>query len=172
MLGLFIALGISILTLVVILLWFVPHLLQQQAKQAANESAQLRDMLFDVLSEQEIATQRQGQLGTSVYRLQEKMEKMTGGRNHEFVAEYATQRLMDPDVRELRELKQRVQSMQAEIETFMQSAQTRNTQDNESWAYLLSLLSAVMDRIGELSNESSTPPIALSVNNNHEHRCH
>jgi hypothetical protein len=58
----FIALGIAIITLLFILLWYVPHLFQQQAGRSAREAAQLRDMLLDMLNEQEAVMQRQAQL--------------------------------------------------------------------------------------------------------------
>ena len=53
MTALFVALGIMVLALLALLLWFVPRLLQQQAVRVSDESAQLREMLLDLLSEQE-----------------------------------------------------------------------------------------------------------------------
>ena len=47
MAALFVALGIAVITLLALLLWFVPHLLHQQAMRSANESARLRNMLLD-----------------------------------------------------------------------------------------------------------------------------
>ena len=46
------------LRLLALLLWFVPHLLQQQATRVAGETSQLREMLLDLLSEQEAVTMR------------------------------------------------------------------------------------------------------------------
>jgi len=51
MTALFVALGIMVLALLALLLWFVPRLLQQQAVRVSDESAQLREMLLDLLSE-------------------------------------------------------------------------------------------------------------------------
>lgn len=72
--ALFIVLGIAVLTLLALLLWFVPHLLQQQAQRASGESDQLRKLLLDVLNEQELVTVRQAQLGTSLAYLQDQLE--------------------------------------------------------------------------------------------------
>jgi hypothetical protein len=66
MTALFVALGIMVLALLALLLWFVPRLLQQQAVRVSDESAQLREMLLDLLSEQEAVTIRQTQLGAAI----------------------------------------------------------------------------------------------------------
>jgi hypothetical protein len=151
MLGLFVALGIAILTLLVILIWFVPHLLQQQTRQSSDEWFQLRDIISDMLNEQEVVTMRQGQLGTTVFYLQEQFNQLA---QTEHPAQYRpTPQLPDPANAELDELKQQVQLMQGQIATYMKQAEAGTKQDNESWAYLLTLLSAVMDRIGELSEQ-------------------
>ncbi len=71
--ALFVALGIMVLALLALLLWFVPHLLQQQATKVAVETSQLREMLLDLLSEQEAVTMRQTQLGSSLGHLQDQL---------------------------------------------------------------------------------------------------
>src|SRR5436853_7331140 len=72
--ALFVALGIMVLALLALLLWFVPHLLQQQATRVAGETSQLREMLLDLLNEQEAVPMRQTQLGSSLAQLQEQLE--------------------------------------------------------------------------------------------------
>jgi hypothetical protein len=62
-----------VLALLALLLWFVPHLLQQQATRVAGETTQLREMLLDLLNEQESVTIRQGQLNTSLSSLQDQL---------------------------------------------------------------------------------------------------
>src|SRR5690349_19063928 len=74
--ALFVALGIMVLALLALLLWFVPHLLQQQATRVAGETAQLREMLLDLLNEQEAVTIRQTQLGASLSNLQDQLSEM------------------------------------------------------------------------------------------------
>src|SRR5688572_29850732 len=79
--ALFVALGIMVLALLALLLWFVPHLLQQQATRVAGETAQLREMLLDLLNEQEAVTIRQTQLGTSLSSLQDQLTEMASASN-------------------------------------------------------------------------------------------
>lgn len=50
---LFIALGIAVLSLLALLLWFIPHLLHQSAMRSVSEMAGMRDMLLDILNELE-----------------------------------------------------------------------------------------------------------------------
>src|SRR5438093_7606686 len=73
MTALFVALGIMVLALLALLLWFVPHLLHQQATRVAGETSQLREMLLDLLSEQEAVTMRQTQLGATLSHLQDQL---------------------------------------------------------------------------------------------------
>jgi hypothetical protein len=74
MTALFVALGIMVLALLALLLWFVPRLLQQQLLRTSDESAQLREMLLDLLSEQEAVTIRQTQLGAAIAQLQARLD--------------------------------------------------------------------------------------------------
>src|SRR3954449_6541748 len=80
--ALFVALGIMVLALLALLLWFVPHLLQQQATRVAGETTQLREMLLDLLNEQESVTIRQTQLGASLSSMQDQLTDFAnaGGR--------------------------------------------------------------------------------------------
>src|SRR5262249_4724085 len=98
MTALFVALGIMVLALLALLLWFVPHLLQQQATRVAGETSQLREMLLDLLSEQEAVTMRQTQLGSSLSHLQDQLASMaeSGGpavRPAQLAAEVGIQQL-------------------------------------------------------------------------------
>ncbi len=77
MTALFVALGIMVLALLTLLLWFVPRLLQQQVVRVSDESAQLREMLLDLLSEQEAVTIRQTQLGAAIAQLQARFDVVT-----------------------------------------------------------------------------------------------
>lgn len=170
MLGLFVTLGVTILTLVVILLWFVPHLMEQQSRQSSREAAQLREMLYHLLSEQEIVSIRQGQLGTSLSYLQDQVELAEKVRN----ARGNEGRRVAPDAPpvDLRELEERVRTMQIQLEAYRRTEQARTEQDNTSWAYLLSLLTAMQERMHELSSQTKPPAIQKSVRTPHEHRCH
>lgn len=74
MTALFVALGITITTLLALLLWFVPHLLHQQALRSDQEAAELRAMLRNLLHEQKRVTLRQAALSTTLAHLQEQLE--------------------------------------------------------------------------------------------------
>jgi chromosome segregation ATPase len=145
--ALFIVLGIAVLTLLALLLWFVPHLLQQQALRAAGESAQLREMLLDMLNEQEAVTLRQAQLGTSIGYLQEQLEQ--------FVQRPALAAQHDPGA--LKQLEGRIVSLQQQIESWARQPEPAQisgpTVDGESWSNLMALLVAIQGRVGELSRD-------------------
>src|SRR5688572_1813536 len=72
----FLLLSAALLLLAVLLLWFVPHLLNQQERRAAQEAQRLRNMLADVLGEQEAVARRQMQFGTSLAFFQDQLEQM------------------------------------------------------------------------------------------------
>ena len=74
MTALFVALGIMVLALLALLLWFVPRLLQQQVVRVSDDASQLREMLLDLLSEQEAVTIRQTQLGAAIAQLQARFD--------------------------------------------------------------------------------------------------
>jgi septation ring formation regulator EzrA len=146
--SLFIVLGIAVLTLLALLLWFVPHLLQQQAQRASGEADQLRKLLLDVLNEQELVTVRQAQLGTSLAYLQDQLEVL--------VQRPALPALPSPELRTgLTQIEQRLGALQQQIETWQERPLPANqgvgTVDSESWSNLMSLLTAIQMRLGELS---------------------
>lgn len=177
MLGLFVTLGVTILTLIIILFWFVPHLMEQQTRQTRHETAYMRDMLFDMLSEQETVAMHQGKLGASITYLQDQLEKL---ENSGSKGKNGAPRTPSPtELSHLRDLEKRIQSMQAQLEQHINLSRQRTAQDNESWAYLLGLLSAILDRIQELSQEPETetalhpPPTAYrAVRRSYEHHRH
>lgn len=145
--SLFIALGLLVFALLALLLWFVPHLLQQQALRVAGETSQLREMLLDLLNEQEAVTLRQTQLGGSLTTLRDHLEVMV----KEGVALPAGPQASA----ELRQLEGRIGDMQRQVQEWMSqrdsAANRQSAQDNESWGYLLSLLASIQDRIGGIS---------------------
>lgn len=163
MTALFVALGIAVITLLALLLWFVPHLLHQQALRSASESAKLRDMLLDMLSEQEAVTLRQSQLGTSIAYLQDQLEQMVGVAQRDAQRPEAT----PADQVALRQLEERIGAMQTQIQGWLElraNAQRSNqAQDNESWAYLMSLLNAIQERVGQLSTERTNEAVGLQA---------
>lgn len=158
MTALIVALGIAVITLLALMLWFVPHLLHKQAQRSAVEAAQLRDMLLDMLSEQEAVTLRQSQLGVSIAHLQQQLEQIVTTAQPGSPTPAA-----DPAA--LRQLEERISSLQSQIQGWLDTrgrAQRSNSvQDNESWAHLLGLLAAIQDRVGRLSVERTNVSVGL-----------
>ncbi|MBC8162953.1 MAG: hypothetical protein H7Z42_17230 [Roseiflexaceae bacterium] len=146
--SLFLALGLLVFVLLALLLWFVPHLLQQQAVRVASETSQLREMLLDLLNEQEAVTLRQSQLGGSLSTLRDHLEVLV----KEGVTTSGPQQ-----AGELQRVEQRIGEVQRQIQEWMSqrdsAASRQSVQDNESWGYLLSLLAAIQERMGRVATE-------------------
>jgi hypothetical protein len=106
-------------------------------------------MLLDLLNEQEAVAIRQAQLGTSLSSLQVRIEALVDA------GPGAAQPLGQPVNSSL--VESRIVDVQQQIATWLDSHQrgdrAKTQQDNESWAYLMSLLAAIQDRVGSLSNE-------------------
>ena len=159
--ALFVALGIMVLALLALLLWFVPHLLQQQATRVAGETAQLRDMLLDLLNEQEAVTVRQNQLGSSLAHLQEQLAGVAQlSRWPQQLDQGAAQNGIELLEARLGQLQSQIQSW---ADTRQQGARVRAAQDNESWANLMSLLSSIQDRVGALSQDRASAMAGLQA---------
>jgi septation ring formation regulator EzrA len=160
MTALFIALGIAVITLLALLLWFVPHLFQQQAQRNAKEAAELRNMLLDMLSEQEAVTLRQSQLSSAIAALQRQIEHVVSATPRDQAHAEPT---VDPSA--LRQLEERIGAMQTQIQSWLdvRNRVQRNAglNDNEAWANLLSLLAAIQDRVGQLSVERTSASVGL-----------
>ncbi|HNP70561.1 MAG TPA: hypothetical protein PKK15_05610 [Kouleothrix sp.] len=151
MTALFVALGIMVLALLVLLLWFVPHMLQKQATDVAGETTKLREMLLDLLNEQEAVTMRQTQLGSSMAQLQDRLSEIVQGAG---ARSPAPQPLPEQTVQQL---ESRLGAIQAQIKEWaegrQQGARVKAAQDNEAWAHLMGLLAAIQDRVGTLSKD-------------------
>ncbi len=148
----FLLLSAALLLLAVLLLWFVPHLLSQQEKRAAQEAQRLRNMLSDVLGEQEAVARRQMQFGTSVAYLQTQLEEL-----HESwpttLAELSAQPA-ELGRTIIEQLDTRLNGLHNQLEHWLHDRQSRLTtlssQENESWAYLMSLLGTMQDQLGSV----------------------
>lgn len=156
--ALFIALGIMVLALLALLLWFVPHLLQQQAVRVARETTQLRDMLLDLLNEQEAVTLRQTQLGSSLAQLRDQLELLVRNGSAVTVGGAAV---------DLSAIEGRISELQGQIQEWasrdVQAASRQKANDNESWAYLLSLLAAIQERVGAISQDRAAGKVGLQA---------
>lgn len=164
MTALFVALGIAVITLLALLLWFVPHLLHQQAVRSEQEATKLRDMLLDMLNEQEAVTMRQSQLGASIAYLQEQLEQIAD--NTQRAGDVQNALIRSPaDQTALHQLDERIGSMQSQIQNWLdtrgKAQRIASAQDNEAWAYLMGLLTAIQDRVGQISVEHSNVHVGL-----------
>jgi len=146
---LFVSLGVLVLVLLGLLLWFVPHLLQQQAARVASETGQLREMLLDLINEQEAVTLRQTQLGSSLSLLRGQLEALARGALPGAASDAM-----------LQQLEQRLSQLQEEIRGWAERRTRADAQsaaqDNESWAYLMSLLAAIQERLSELAADRTS----------------
>ena len=160
MAALFVALGIAVITLLALLLWFVPHLLHQQALRSTRAAADLRDMLLDMLNEQETVTKRQTQLSTSIAYLQDQLQQIVG---------VAGQKALGPgdDPVALRLIEERIGTMQHQIQSWLDTRtrvqRSTQVQDNEAWANLMGLLAAIQERVGTLSAERTNTSVGLQA---------
>ncbi|HEU5099935.1 MAG TPA: hypothetical protein VFU22_12980 [Roseiflexaceae bacterium] len=162
--ALFVALGIMVLALLALLLWFVPHLLQQQATRVAGETTQLREMLLDLLNEQEAVTIRQGQLNASLSNLQDQLADIADAGSRAQLAEHQTALIAESS---MQQLEARLGELQGQIKEWadgrQQGARQRAAQDNEAWANLMSLLASIQERVGALSQDRASVMAGLQA---------
>jgi hypothetical protein len=146
-----------VLALLALLLWFVPHLLQQQATRVAGETTQLREMLLDLLNEQESVTIRQGQLNASLSNLQDQLSDIASAGNRALVVDQQASRAAENG---MQQLEARLGELQGQIKEWADSrqhgARQRAAQDNEAWANLMSLLASIQERVGALSQDRAS----------------
>ena len=162
--ALFVALGIMVLALLALLLWFVPHLLQQQATRVAGETTQLREMLLDLLNEQELVTIRQGQLNASLSSLQDQLSDIASAGSRALVVDQQASRVAESG---MQQLEARLGDLQGQIKEWADGrqygARQRAAQDNESWANLMGLLASIQDRVGTLSQDRASVMAGLQA---------
>jgi hypothetical protein len=162
--ALFVALGIMVLALLALLLWFVPHLLQQQATRVAGETTQLREMLLDLLNEQESVTIRQGQLNASLSNLQDQLSDIASAGNRALVVDQQASRAAESG---MQQLETRLGELQVQIKEWadgrQHGARLRAAQDNEAWANLMGLLASIQERVGTLSQDRASVMAGLQA---------
>ncbi|HJZ47283.1 MAG TPA: hypothetical protein VKE41_08965 [Roseiflexaceae bacterium] len=162
--ALFVALGIMVLALLALLLWFVPHLLQQQATRVAGETTQLREMLLDLLNEQEAVTIRQGQLNASLSNLQDQLTEIANAGNRAQMVDHQAALIAESG---MQQLEARLGELQGQIKEWADGRQhgvrQRAAQDNEAWANLMSLLASIQERVGTLSQDRASVMAGLQA---------
>ncbi|ABX05163.1 MAG TPA: hypothetical protein DEF47_16005 [Herpetosiphon sp.] len=151
----------ALLLLAVLLLWFVPHLLGQQEHRAKQETQQLKALLSDVLGEQEVVARRQAQLGSSLGHLQDQLETL----HTSFPATVAKLAAQPADFSRplIEHLDNRLNNLHCQLDGWMnerrQHSKQVSQQENESWAYLMSLLGTMQDQLGDVSQQRPRRPL-------------
>jgi ribosomal protein L16 Arg81 hydroxylase len=142
-----------VLALLALLLWFVPHLLQQQATNVAGETTKLREMLLDLLNEQEAVTIRQTQLGSSMAQMQDRLSELVQTTSQPQAD--SAQALAENTL--IQQLEGRLGDIQAQIRDWNEGrqhgARAKAAQDNEAWSHLMGLLAVIQERVGTLSKD-------------------
>jgi chromosome segregation ATPase len=153
-----------VLALLALLLWFVPHLLQQQATRVAGETTQLREMLLDLLNEQESVTIRQGQLNASLSNLQDQLSDIASAGSRALVVDQQASRVAESG---MQQLEARLGELQGQIMEWadgrQQGVRQRAAQDNEAWANLMGLLASIQERVGTLSQDRASVMAGLQA---------
>jgi DNA repair exonuclease SbcCD ATPase subunit len=153
-----------VLALLALLLWFVPHLLQQQATRVAGETTQLREMLLDLLNEQESVTIRQGQLNASLSHLQDQLSDIASAGNRALAVDQQASRVAESG---MQQLESRLSELQGQIKEWadgrQQGTRQRAAQDNEAWANLMGLLASIQERVGMLSQDRASVMAGLQA---------
>ncbi len=139
--------------LLVSLLVLVPRLIQRHASNSTSASARLREMLLDVLSEQEAVTLRQNQIGLSLAQVNQELR------------DQAQPPFTLSDITEasgLPRLEQRIDTLQTQLAHWLEQRPAPPTvpaQDAQSWGHLLGLLATMQDRIAVLNAKIEQPMI-------------
>ncbi len=161
----YIALGVAAtLLLVLIFGLLVPRWLRRQDLWAAEQATRLREMLLDVLSEQEAVTLRQAQIGASLSSMQEQIGGLARMKSARF--EFAPERIAD--VVGIARLEQGFEALREQLATFFQHGadeqhalqRVQNIQkvaDTQSWTNLLGLLATMQDNIALLNRTVARP---------------
>jgi hypothetical protein len=133
------------------MLLLLPRLLRQQDTRAAEEATRLREMLLDVLSEQEAVTLRQAQIGSSLTAVQEQIEQIS-------TAEGAAVSLSAKEIAEATgfpQLERRFEALHGQLgswfERTSQAQREQRIHDSQSWSNLMGLLATMQDRLATLN---------------------
>ncbi|MDP9310753.1 MAG: hypothetical protein M3R24_07650 [Chloroflexota bacterium] len=134
------------------LILMMPRILNRQEGRATEEAARLREMLLDVLSEQEAVTLRQAQIGSSISYMHDQIGQLA-------TAEHTANITITPEqiaeATGLPQLQNRIETLQGQLgewfETGVRSQQKQRLVDSESWGNLMGLLATMQDRIAVLN---------------------
>jgi hypothetical protein len=148
------------------LILMMPRMLSRQESRASDEAARLREMLLDVLSEQEAVTLRQAQIGSSISYMHDQIGQIA---SQETVANLAVSAQEIADATGLPQLQHRIEALQGQLGEWFNNRTHANQQqrvaDSESWSNLVGLLATMQDRIAVLNQamvvQQSQPAVAV-----------
>lgn len=150
------AIVLNVLLLAALIIWG-PRLLRRLDNRTADEATRLREMLLDVLSEQEAVTVRQAQIGVSISGMQKEIGKLADAEPptvHLSVEELAQAAGMP-------QLDMRIEAMQGQLGSWLdRNANAHSEQqlrDSQSWGNLMGLLATMQDRIATLNQAVEQP---------------
>ena len=154
----------AIITNVLLLAGFgllVPRWLRRHDNYAAQEATRLREMLLDVLSEQEAVTLRQAQIGSSLASVEQRIGKLAeaepaaGGLSADTLAAAVGVPALDERLAALQgTLGSWIERSTAERQAMQH---TQQIQERESWGNLLGLLATMQDNIASLNTAVGQP---------------
>ncbi len=156
------AIILNVLLLAGLIIWG-PRLLRRLDNRTAEEATRLREMLLDVLSEQEAVTIRQAQIGVSISGMQKEIGKLAD-------AEPPTVHLSAEDLAQaagMPQLDSRIAELQGQLGSWLdRSSHVPDEQylrDTQSWGNLMGLLATMQDRIAVLNQAVEQPqPVVAS----------
>jgi hypothetical protein len=156
------AIVLNVLLLAALIIWG-PRVLRRLDNRTAEEATRLREMLLDVLSEQEAVTLRQAQIGVSISGMQREIGKLAE-------AEPATLQLSAEELAAaagMPQLDQRLADMQGQlgswVERYTNEYSEQQVRDAQSWTNLMGLLATMQDRIATLNQAVEQPqPVVAS----------
>lgn len=164
--GYFIGAAIVLNVLLLIgLIVMMPRILTRQESRASEEAARLREMLLDVLSEQEAVTLRQAQIGSTISYMHDQIGQIA-------TSDHTAQINLTPEqiaeATGLPQLQHRIEALQGQLgEYFEKGTQTQQKQrlaDSESWSNVMGLLATMQDRMAVLNQalmvQQAQPAIA------------
>jgi len=158
------AIVLNVLLLIGLIL-FLPRLFRRHDVRAAEDATRLREMLLDVLSEQEAVTLRQAQIGSSLASMQSQIGKLSE-------AEPQTVNLLPESLAEaagLPQLQRRMEALQGQLGSYFEQGvseqRVQQLQDTQSWTNLMGLLATMQDRIAHLNDrvEQQQPQMDIAA---------
>lgn len=150
------AIVLNVLLLAALIIWG-PRLLRRLDNRTAEEATRLREMLLDVLSEQEAVTLRQAQIGVSITGMKKEIGKLAD-------AEPPTVHVSAEELAQaagMPQLDQRIEAIQGQLGSWLERYANVHTEqqlrDTQSWSNLMGLLATMQDRIATLNQAVEQP---------------